>query len=128
MRLSLLLPCLLMLACTRSEFAGVCAAGTTATDTVMVPAGTTIGKLKAGTVIFQQGTGNVASATDNTKAGQRQGSAATAPHAVASATNTRAPLPWWVFAGVGVLSIAAWEWLTHRIVSPAWLPWRVKPA
>ena len=116
-----------MLACTRGQFAGVGAVGTTADDTVTVPAGTTIGKLKAGTVIFQQGTGNVASTTNNTRAGQKGGAAATAPNATASATTTKAGLPWWVFAVVGVLSIAAWEFLTRRVIPAAWLPWRVRP-
>ena len=127
MRLLLLLCCLLMLACTRGEFAGVQGAGSTASDTTYLPAGTTIGKLKAQTVIIQQGTGNVASATDNTKAGQKGGAAATAPNATASATTEKDGLPWWVFALVGMLSIAVWEWATRRLIPIAWLPWRVRP-
>jgi hypothetical protein len=126
MRLLLLLFCLLSLACTRGEFAGVTGAGTTADDTVTVPAGTNIWKLKAGTVIIQQGTGNVATPTDNRKAGQKGGAAATAPKASASATTEKAALPWWVFALVGLLSIAGWEYLSHSNLL-AWLPWRVKP-
>ena len=122
MRLLLLLYCLLMLACTRGEFAGVESVG----DTTRVPAGTAIGKLKARTVIIQQGQGNVATPTDNTQAGQKGGSAATAPGAVASTTKP-AGLPWWVFALVGVGSIAGWEWLTSQFKLAAWLPWRVKP-
>jgi hypothetical protein len=116
-----------MLACTRGEFAGVAGAGTKADDTVKVPAGTNIWKLKAGTVIIQQGTGNVASPADNRKAGQKGGAAATAPSATASATTTKAPLPWWVFVMLSVLSIAGWEWLTAQLKVVAWLPWRVRP-
>ncbi|MBH8559005.1 hypothetical protein [Hymenobacter negativus] len=128
MRLLLLSCCLLALSCGRGEFAGVESVGTTADDTTRVPADTRIGKLKAKTVIIQQGTGNVATPTDNTKAGQKGGSAATGPGAVASTTTTKpAGLPWWVFALVGVLSIAAWEWLTAKFSLTSWLPWRVKP-
>ncbi|WP_460502853.1 hypothetical protein [Hymenobacter agri] len=116
-----------MAACTRGEFAGVLGAGRAAGDTITLPAGTTIGKLKAGTVIIQQGRGNVANATDNRKAGQKGGAAATAPNATASATTKQGSLPWWVFAGVGVLSIVAWEWLIARFKFAAWLPWQRRP-
>ncbi|MDO7849837.1 hypothetical protein Q5H92_25985 [Hymenobacter sp. M29] len=85
------------------------------------------GKIKATTVIFQAGTGNVATPTDNTKAGQKGGAAATAPQAQASATTKPGGLPWWVFALVAVLSTAAWEWSTARFIPAAWLPWRQKP-
>ena len=120
---------LALLACSRGEFAGVAGAGTTAGDTVTVALGTTIGKLKAGNVIFQNGgAGNVANANDDRKAGQKGSAAATAPNATACATTTKAPLPWWVFALVGVLSIAIWEWATRRLIPVAWLPWRVRPA
>lgn len=70
------------------------------------------GKIKATTVIFQAGTGNVATPADNAKA---------------VATPKPPGLPWWVFALVGVLSIAAWEWATAQFKVAAWLPWRVRP-
>ena len=98
---------LALAACTRGVFAGAQGVGSKANDTIAVPASTTIGNLKAGTVIIQQGRGNVAAPTDNRKAGQKGGAAATAPNATASAT--RASLPWWVFALVGLLSVAAWR-------------------
>ena len=84
---------LALAACTRDEFAGVQGAGTTAGDTTRVPAGTTIGKLKARTVIIQQGRGNVATPTDNTQAGQKGGAAATAPNATASASTKQGSSP-----------------------------------
>lgn len=127
MRPLLLLYCLLAMGCTHGEFAGVEGAGTTAADTSYVRAGAIIGKVKARTVIIQNGTGNVATPTDNTKAGQKDGEAATAPQAQASATTTLGGLPWWVFALVGMGSIVAWEWLASRFVPAAWLPWRARP-
>jgi len=84
------------------------------------------GKLKAGTLIIQTGTGNVATPTDNRQAGQKGGAAATAPAAQASATTKEGGQPWWVFALVGGLSIAGWEYVSHRGLL-SWLPWRVKP-
>lgn len=76
-----------------------------------------------GNVIVQQGNGNLVA--DNRKAGQRQGTAATAPAAQATAANRYAgSLAWWVFALVGAASIVAWEWLSHQALPLAWLPWR----
>jgi len=67
------------------------------------------------TFTSQTGTGNTATmsatTTDNRKAGQRQGSAATAPNAVATTTTKKGGIPWWVFVLVGVAAIVAWEWL-----------------
>jgi hypothetical protein len=103
MRLLLLLYCLLTLACTWGEFAGVQCAGTTADAPTRVPAGTAIGKLKAGTVIMQNDTGNVANATNNTKTGQKGGAAATAPGAVASTTTQSGLSYWWLLAPVAGL-------------------------
>jgi uncharacterized protein YceK len=79
------------------------------------PAGMSTGKMKIrGPVTFQVGgTGNTAApaTTDNRKAGQRQGSAATAPGATASTTTQQAGTKWYWFALVGVGCVAAWEWL-----------------
>jgi hypothetical protein len=50
---------------------------------------TTVGKVKAPTAI-----GDSATATDNTKAGQRGGAAATAPGAIATATTEKTGWPW----------------------------------
>lgn len=124
MRLLAIIYALLTLGCSRGQYVGL---PSSKTDTLVVPAGTAIGKLKARTVILQTGTGNVASTTDNTKAGSRGGSAATAPNASASTTTKKAGVPWWVFLLVGVASIVGWEWLTHQFSLTAWLPWRVKP-
>ena len=74
-----------------------------------------------GNVIIQAGQGNTASQADNRKAGQRQGSAATAPNAVATTTSKNAGTPWWVFAGVLVAGAAGWEWLRGQL---SFLPFR----
>jgi hypothetical protein len=86
-------------------------------DTVVVPTGTSIGKLKAGTVILQAGTGNSAEVTDNRKAGQRGGAAATAPAAQATATTERG-IP---VAPVIALSVLAVALVVNKLVRGVWL-------
>lgn len=81
--------------------------------------GMSTGKIKVrGPLTIQLGgTGNSAApaTTDNRKAGQRQGSAATAPGATASTTTQQAGTKWYWFALVGVGCVAAWEWLKKMI-------------
>jgi hypothetical protein len=60
---------------------------------------TTVGKVKAPTAI-----GDSATATDNTKAGQRGGAAATAPGAIATATTEKTGWPWWVWPAAAVVA------------------------
>jgi hypothetical protein len=98
--------CLLVAGCTRDEFVGV--EGVGQQDTTTVPAGTRIDKLKAKTVIIQYGQGSVAAPVDNTKAGQKHGTAATGTGS--SATSTQAGTPWWVFAGLVVIGIVLGFW------------------
>lgn len=122
MRYSLLVALLLSnCATTRTEYTPASAG-----DSLLAQAGLPA-KVKARTVIIQlaaPGSTQTVAMADNRKAGQRQGSAATAPGAVASTTTKQAGTPWWLFAIVGALSIVIWEWLTRRL---AWLPWRVRP-
>lgn len=66
---------------------------------------TTIGKAKGPTAV-----GDSAIATDNTKAGQRGGAAATAPHATATTTTQKSSWPWWAY----VLLIGAGGFLIYR--------------
>jgi hypothetical protein len=65
-------------------------------------------------------------ATDARKAGQRQGTLAVGPGAVATSTQEYAGVPWWVFVLVAVGGAVGWEWLTSHFVPLAWLPWRPK--
>lgn len=83
-------------------------------DTTWLPPGVQIAKLKAHTVIVQVGRGNQASQADNTKAGQRQGAAATAPAATATgATVVQRGLPWWLWGLFG-LGCCATGWRLAR--------------
>jgi hypothetical protein len=81
--------------------------------------GLSTGKIKVrGPLTIQVGgTGNTAAptSTDNRKAGQRQGSAATAPGATASTTTQQAGTKWYWFVLVGAVAIGAWEWLKKLI-------------
>lgn len=96
-------------------------------DSTLRSAGLSTGKIKiTGPVTFQVGgTGNTAApvATDNTKAGQRGGAAATAPQAQATASTEKSGPAWWVLGLVGVVAIAAWEWLS-KWLPLGWLFWR----
>ena len=112
----------LVVGCARREWPQFSAA-----DTLRVGAGHAppLHKIKARTVILQTGTGNVASTTDNTKAGQRGGAAATAPGASATASTTG--ISWRLLAAVVVLALllgaGAWEYLSHAGLLRG-LPWR----
>jgi hypothetical protein len=127
MRRLLLLACASLLAscATMSEVPATTAGPL---DSTFRANGLSTGKIKiTGPVTFQVGgTGNMAapSATDNRKAGQRHGSAATAPHATASTTTKEAGTAWYWFALVGVCCIAAWEYLSSKFAPLKWLPWR----
>lgn len=123
MRLLLLLCCLCALACTRGQLVGI---QSSAPDTVRALAWGPIGKLKARTVIVQVGTGNVASPADNTKAGQRQGSAATAPGAVATTTTRPGGLSWWFLLLAALVGAAGWACLGPKLPAKR-LPWRARP-
>jgi hypothetical protein len=98
-------------------------------DSSLRAAGLNAGKIKiTGPVTFQVGGKNntaTSVATNNTKAGQRQGTAATGAGAKAQATNKNAGTPWWLWALFGVGCIVAWEALSRRLVPTKWLPWRV---
>lgn len=65
-------------------------------------------------------------ATDNRKAGQRGGAAATGQGSTASNTTTKAGAPWWLWLLVAVAGAVGWEYLSHH-TPLAWLPWRVRP-
>ena len=52
--------------------------------------------------------------TDNRKAGQRGGAAATAPDAVATATTKKAGVPWWALVLVALAGAALWAWLRAK--------------
>lgn len=123
MRLLLLLYSLCAFACTRGEFGGVQAAGDTTTH--RAAPGTIIGKMKGGTIIIQEGQGHAATNTDNTKAGQDQGSAATAPGAVASNEPAGPSLVWLVLGGLLIAGAGAfaWQYFDGRGWLK-WLPWR----
>lgn len=64
---------------------------------------------------------STATATNNTKAGQRGGAAATAPGATATATTKKGP-PWWVYALIAVLGAVGWEWLRTYLSPLKWWP------
>ncbi|RFP63479.1 hypothetical protein D0N36_19255 [Hymenobacter lapidiphilus] len=75
------------------------------------------GKAKAP---VQTGTGN--DATDNTKAGQRGGAAATAPNSSATNSTKKGGTPWWVFALVlGLGGVGGW-WVRGKASVWSWWP------
>jgi hypothetical protein len=67
-------------------------------------------------IVVQTGTGNVATPTvkgmDQT--GQHAQAMSTGSGSPVAATSKKGGVPWWVFVGVGGLSIAAWQWLKSR--------------
>lgn len=123
MRLLLLLFVLLQLACARRPGLTTADGGP---DTVLLPAGAAVHKIKARTVILQTGQGHTATTADYTKAGQRSQSAAIGTGNTATATTKKAGVPLWVYVLVGVGSVIGWELVTRRVPA-AWLPWRVRP-
>jgi hypothetical protein len=120
MRRLVVICCLLLASCESERY--VPAAIDAKVDSTLRAAGIgplQAGKIKiAGNVIINTGPGNV-NANDNRKAGQRQGSAATAPNSQASTTAKNAGTPWYVFAGVLVVGLAAGAWLRGRLKRPA---------
>ncbi|RPD44838.1 hypothetical protein DNI29_19205 [Hymenobacter sediminis] len=64
----------------------------------------------------QVGTGNQNQVTDNTKAGQKGGAAATAEGAQASVSTEKGGTPWWVYSLVAGLG-AAGDWVLRGKVS-----------
>jgi hypothetical protein len=64
---------------------------------------------------------NGSTATDARKAGQRQGTAAVGPGAVATSMHMDTGMPWWVFVLVAVCGAAGWEWLRYHVVPFNWL-------
>ena len=67
------------------------------------------------TIASAPGAVATSTSTDNRKAGQRGGAAATAPDAVATATTKKAGVPWWVFVLVAFAGAAGWEWLRGKL-------------
>jgi hypothetical protein len=101
MKSGLLLALLLLSSCAADRFVVTPASMQQRADSAARAHGMVAKKLTfEGPVTFtsQTGTGNVvtASATDNTKAGQRGGAAATAPGAVATATTKTGLSYWWL--------------------------------
>ncbi len=80
------------------------------------------------TFTTQTGEGNIATSTasDNTKAGQRSGSAATAENAKAATETTKQGTPWQLYLLAVVAGAVGWEYFSRK-VPIKWLPWRVRP-
>lgn len=123
MRLLLLFCSLLTLGCAREAWHSPMAVApdSAAVPSLALPSG---GKWKfTGPVTVQLGTGNQSSTTDNTKAGQHGGSAATAPRANATASTKGGP-PWWLYLLAAAAGAAVWEYFSPKLPLK-WLPWRV---
>jgi hypothetical protein len=58
---------------------------------------------------------NGSTATDARKAGQRQGTSAVGPGAVATSTHEHAGVPWWVFVVVAVGGAVGWEIVSAKV-------------
>ena len=89
------------------------------TSRFILPGLPTSGKYKfTGPVTFTIATapGAVATSTstDNRKAGQRGGAAATAPDAVATASTKKAGVPWWALVLVALTGAALLAWLQAK--------------
>ena len=67
-------------------------------------------------IVVQKGAGNVATPTVKAidKTGQHSQALSTGPSSPVAATSKKGSVPWWVFVGVGGLSIAVWQWLKAR--------------
>ena len=66
------------------------------------------------TIAAAPGAVATSTSTDNRKAGQRGGAAATAPDAVATATTKKANVPWWALLLVALAGAIGWVWLSGR--------------
>jgi hypothetical protein len=102
----------------------------TKVDSALVAAGIpplAVHKLKlTGPVTIQVGQGNTSSTVGTDKTGQRAQAVSTGPHSPVMVSQKKASVSWWLFGLVAVVSIAAWEWLTHLLNPLGWLPWRAK--
>jgi hypothetical protein len=90
---------------------------TTASKHATVAAGggataTSIGKAKGPTAV-----GDSATATDNTKQGQRGGAGASGPGASATATTEKTGWPWWVWPVAAAVAYGSYK--TYKYVTPA---------
>lgn len=87
-------------------------------DSALVAAGLpplAVRKLKlTGPVTIQLGQGNTSSTVGTDKTGQRAQAVSTGAGSPVAATNKKGGVPWWVFVGVGGLSIDIWRWLKAR--------------
>lgn len=117
----LLLTALLLLASCATEQATLTTPTqlfTQATDTsgAVVPL-TLSGKFKGPvSIVLQTGTGNVATPTvkGSDKTGQRAQAVSTGAGSPIQASQKKGGVPWWIFVGVGGLSLAAWQWVKAR--------------
>jgi hypothetical protein len=70
---------------------------------------------------------NGSTATDARKAGQRQGTSAVGPGAVAMSTHEHAGVPWWVYLVVAVGGALGWEIVSAKVAPlRAVLRWRLR--
>ncbi|MDO7886702.1 hypothetical protein [Hymenobacter cheonanensis] len=98
-------------------------------DSALVAAGIpplAVHKLKlTGPVTMQVGQGNSSSTVGTDKTGQRAQAVSTGAGSPIQASQKKGGVPWWVFAFVGLASIAGWEWLSSQ-VPLGWLRWRAR--
>jgi len=75
-------------------------------------------------IVLQAGTGNVATptVTGTDKTAQRAQAVSTGPNSPIQASQKKGSAPWWALVLVGVVSIAAWQWLKPKLKPPSWLP------
>jgi hypothetical protein len=67
------------------------------------------------TIAAAPGAVATSTSTDNRKAGQRGGAAATAPDAVATATTKKVSVPWWALVLVALAGAALLAWLQSKV-------------
>jgi hypothetical protein len=70
-------------------------------------------------IVVQAGTGNVATptVTGTDKTGQHAQAVSTGANSPVTASSKKGGVPWWVFVGIGGLSIAAWQWLKPNLTA-----------
>ena len=109
MRYLPILCCALLSSCALERDVPATAAGPL--DSTLRAAGLTTGKVKFNGPVTLQigGSGNVATTIAKAKA-----PVASAPHATATETTTRAPTPWYVFAGLVLVGAAGGAWLRGK--------------
>ncbi|MBG8553074.1 hypothetical protein [Hymenobacter guriensis] len=106
---------------------GNIAAAATKPGTMATGTDATAVEAKKAQAPVQAGTGNNQQATDNTKAGQRGGAAATAPGASAEASSKPGGVPWWVFVLVAGAGGAGGWWLRGKASVWHWWPAWARP-